>query len=325
MRLTLIITAVICTACTRLETTVVTPLPIEPPLGTAWTQELGARGRIDLVWVEGGEYQMGSTQTPAEVASQFGGEEAYYLDEHPRHAVRLDGFWAGRCEVTVAQFRSFVEASDYRTTAERQGWAFVFDGQAWQRKNGASWKSPGFRQADDHPVVCVSWHDARAYCDWLSARTGYLYTLPTEAEWEYAARAGTTDVFAWGGAPAGGEGRANACDATAAKAFPGRSAFEWDDGYAHTAPVGSFGPNAFGLFDMTGNVWEWTADWYGEDAYANHEAVNPAGPAEGEHRVLRGGGWPNDAGGCRVADRNAWPAPGDCYAAYGFRVVMRPE
>jgi formylglycine-generating enzyme required for sulfatase activity len=286
---------------------------------------LGGGLTLDLIAIPAGSFTMGSSQSPEDVARLFGGRPESYLDEHPVHAVELDPFWIGRTEVTVDQFTRFVEATGHVTTAEREGGSFVFNGRAWEKTPGVNWRNPGFSQSGDHPVVCVAWHDAVAFCEWLSAVTGRRFALPTEAQWEYACRAGSTSAYPWGDDPAAGAGRANAADRAALQAFPDRKAFAWDDGYVHTAPVASFQPNAFGLYDMIGNVWEWTADWYAEDAYATASPRNPAGPATGEHRVLRGGCWLNDPGGSRIADRNAWPAPSDPYGGYGFRVVVRIE
>jgi formylglycine-generating enzyme required for sulfatase activity len=128
---------------------------------------------------------------------------------------------------------------------------------------GLNWRKPGFDQQSTHPVTCVSWDDATAFCQWLSREDGRTYRLPTEAEWEYACRAGTDTLFFWGDDPDAGEGYLNAADETGTP--DGRSwthKFNFKDGYAATSPVGRFKPNAFGLHDMLGNVWEWCSDWY---------------------------------------------------------------
>jgi formylglycine-generating enzyme required for sulfatase activity len=206
-------------------------------------------------------------------------------------------FWMGKHEVTVGQFRKFADATGYKTDAEKgtglKG-AFVLADGKGTRAEDASWKKPYFKQTDEHPVVCVSWNDARAFADWLNATdksrpAGSTYRLPTEAEWEYACRAGTTSWYQWGDDPGKGKGWCNAADATAKKTFPEWTVFNWDDGFLYTAPVGSFKANAFGLHDMHGNVWEWCQDWHGD--YKEGDQMDPSGPASGERRVLRGGSW----------------------------------
>lgn len=304
------------------------PRPATPPRARGQqilrteTLELGNDVALEIVRVPGGTFRMGGTQSPEDVAGLFGGQADSYLDEQPVHRVELSSFWMGRTEVTLQQFAAFVLETGYETRAEADGWGYVFKGSAWEGAQGIDWIRPGFEQEGDHPVVCIAWEDTIAFCAWLSARTGRRCRLPSEAQWEYAARGGAMTAFPWGDVPAAGVGHANAADQTALKQFPGRKAFPWDDGFVYTAPVGSFRPNAFGLFDMTGNVWEWCADVYAPDAYANSKLLNPTGPLAGDKRVLRGGCWLNDPGGCRIADRNGWPAPTDAYGGYGFRIVV---
>jgi formylglycine-generating enzyme required for sulfatase activity len=218
-------------------------------------------------------------------------------DEKPPHRVALRAFFIDTTEVTNAQFEAFVKATAYVTTAEKKPdlqalmaqqppgtppppaellvpGALVFDGQ-WKWTPGASWKHPEGPRSDlkdrgSHPVVQVSWDDAAAYAKWAGKR------LPTEAEWEYAARGGLENAFfTWGDRPATPK------DANFWQGhFPDKNTL--DDGYAATAPVGSFAPNGYGLRDMAGNVWEWTADWYDRSWYAQQEKLgvtnNPRGP-----------------------------------------------
>jgi len=190
-------------------------------------------------------------------------------DEKPVHEVCVDDFYMGKYEVTNAQYRKFKSGHDSKS----------YEGYSL---NG-----------DNQPVVEVSWNDAKEYADWLSSKTGQRYRLPTEAEWEYAARAGSSSRNYWGSSKEDACRYANVHDRTSKSAF---SSFTWenhncDDGYKVTAPVGSFQPNSFGLYDMMGNAWEWTNDWYGKDYYSGSPRNNPAGPSSGADRVLRGGSW----------------------------------
>ena len=163
------------------------------------------------------------------------------------------------------------------------------------------------------------------FCNWLSRKEGKTYRLPMEAEWEYACRAGTTTRYFHGNKLEGLENVANLADAAFETQFPElQGAIKANDGYAYTAPVGSFLPNAFGLYDMHGNVWEWCADWYGAEYYAKSPRNNPAGPATGEERVYRGGGWFNCTRGFRSASRSGG-LPENRHLTLGFRVCVAAE
>lgn len=241
--------------------------------------------------------------------------------ESPVHAVELDAFWIGRFEVTVAQFRQFVKETSYRTEAERKGESEgVSSSGGWSKVSGLSWRKPGFPQGDSHPVVHVSWNDGKAFCDWLSRKEGKDIRLPTEAEWEYACRAGTQTAYQWGDDPNGGTGWLNGADQTAKRKYPSWPCFNFDDGFLYTASVGSFKANAFGLHDMHGNVWEWCADWYGEDYYAESPRRNPQGPSSGVYRMSRGGSWDYYENLYRSAVRVRL-TPTSTYGGQGFRVV----
>ncbi len=214
-------------------------------------------------------------------------------DEKPAHLVTVSGFEIGKYEVTVGQFRAFVEDTGH-------------DMGRCHRPRGGTWRDPGFKQNDDHPVVCVSWEDAVAYGKWLSRKTGKKYRLPTEAEWEYAARGDamgqnrTQYHFGNGGAALGLYG------------WYGRNS----DG--KTDPVNGKRANKFGLHYMHGNVWEWVHDWYG--GYAEGHQVNPRGPKKGQNRVVRGGGWRNHARSLRSANRHGL-RPGFRNLYLGFRLA----
>jgi formylglycine-generating enzyme required for sulfatase activity len=271
----------------------------------------------------GGAFDMGST-----------GSEAYSADgEAPVHTVELTPFSIDTVTVSIARFGEFVDSTGFVTEAERFGWSFVFggflpddfpdtrgvaDAPWWRQVYGANWRHPDGPASDiaeiaDHPVTHVSWNDAQAYCRWNGTR------LPTEAEWEYAARGGqTASVFPWGDElEPEGEHRMNVFQGT----FPGENSL--DDGYAGTAPVDSYPPNGFGLYNATGNVWEWCADWFDPGYYAGSGRRDPVGPASGTHRVMRGGSYLCHASYCRryrVAARSA-NTPDSAAGNIGFRVA----
>jgi len=170
-------------------------------------------------------------------------------------------------------------------------------------------------------VVNVTWNDAVKFCEWLSRKEGKTYELPTEAEFEYACRAGTTTRFWTGEGAESLMGSANAADASAKKRFTDWETTEGDDGYVFTAPVGRFRPNPWGLYDMAGNVWEWCAD--GQREYGPEPVKDPRGPAEG-NRLLRGGSFFGNPKYCRSADRYQ-AAPETRNVNFGFRVALRPD
>ncbi len=259
------------------------------------------------------------------------GDNSGLDDEKPVHKVTISKpFYLGRREITVAQFRRFVEETGYTTDAEKgtgfQG-AFGWNRDAMEFKMNEkySWRNTGFPQSDTHPVVNVSWNDAMEFCKWLSRKEGKTCRLPTEAEWEYACRAGTTTSYGHGNDPEGSAKVGNVADAAFEAQFPElKGVIKTNDGYAYTSPVGSFLPNPFGLCDMHGNVWEWCADWYDVEYYAKSPTNDPGGPATGEERVYRGGGWFNCARGCRSAGRSG-SVPENRNLTLGFRVSMAAE
>ena len=288
---------------------------------TALDLQLGKDGKVSmrLMLIPAGAFLMGS---PAD-------EPNRPTSEKPAHAVVLRRpFFMGRTEVTYSQFAAFVADSRYQTTADREGWAWAVSGRSFANVRGASWREPGYPLTGDHPVTEVSLDDAVAFCDWLSASSGLRVRLPTEAEWEYACRAGSPAAYAWGGDPNGGAGWCNAADRSAAgKVVIDGPAFDWDDGQVFTAPAGTYKPNAFSLFDVHGNVWEWCADWYDEGCYRQSagggaKAIeDPYGPAFGPQRVARGGGWRSGPDDCRSARR--LPVEQDLRRFdIGFRVMV---
>jgi formylglycine-generating enzyme required for sulfatase activity len=238
------------------------------------------------------------------------GEPNRFPDEVQHEVTISKPFYMGATHVTVDQFAVFVKDSGYKTDAEKEGRSVGFgikDGKRdlTMQMDGASWRNPSFVQKGNHPVVQISWNDANAFCDWLSRKSAKTVVLPTEAQWEYACRAGTKSACPWGDDPDAGKGWANCADQSLKKKMPNESSdfksFSWDDGYVFTSPVGSFKANAFGLYDMIGNAWEWCADRHGD--YEEGAAMDPTGPDTGTSRVLRGGGWESFPCFCRVACR----------------------
>ncbi len=299
-----------------------------PPADVGSANSLGMR----LAKIAAGEFWMGNHESADNLACAFPEYEpdriAALVDELPLHKVRITRpFCLGVHAVTIGQFRAFVAESGYRTEAERDGaggWGYnpaiaYFEG----RQPHYSWRNPGFPQDDRHPVVNVTWNDAVAMCQWLSQREGRRYRLPSEAEWEYACRAGTTTRYHSGDAPEDLVRVANLFDAACRPLFPqwGKFAVAGDDRHAFTAPVGSYQPNAWGLCDMHGNVWEWCADWYAHDYYRESPADDPAGPESGELRIRRGGSWHTWPLYMRSSYRN-WNAPDTRYVLLGFRLAL---
>jgi len=278
---------------------------------------------MKLTLIPAGEFMMGNGESAEATAAFFKktyGENLpnadFFKDEHPQHRVRITKpFYLGTHHVTRGQFRQFVADAGYKTDAEKQedlgarGWNP--DQKAFRFNEKYSWRSAGFEQTDEHPVVNVSWNDAVEFCKWLSKKESKTYRLPTEAEWEYACRAGTTTRYYSGDDPETLATVGNVADATAKAKFP-----DWkytnraSDGYVFTAPVGKFKPNAFGLYDMHGNAWQWCADWYGAEYYAKSPADDPTGPDFGSIRVLRGGSWSD------------WPSDSRSAKRFGVRPVI---
>lgn len=320
-------------------------------LDTVWSVN-AAVSKKGMVWIKGGEFLMGSSD----------GEGS--PDEYPQHKVKLSDFWMDETEVTNAQFRDFVKATGYVTTAERAiDWeemkkqlppgtpkphdsllaasSLVFScsqhivslhdpSQWWSWVKGASWQQPqgpgsSIDGMDNHPVVHVSWDDANAYAKWAGKR------LPTEAEWEYAARGGNIkQSFPWGNEDVEkGQPKANTWQGN----FPNSNS-GWD-GFKALAPVKSFPSNNYGLYDMAGNVWEWCSDWYDNDYYnqvKDSNTINPGGPMQSNDpvepglpkRILRGGSFMCNASYCkgyRVSSRMK-SSPDTGLEHTGFRCAL---
>ena len=226
---------------------------------------------LDLVWVEGGTFVMGNNQAR--------GVKYSYQSSRPEHSVTVDGFFIARCEVTQALWRAVMGGNPSK-----------------------------FNSNPDLPVDCVSWDEAQQFAIMLNQLTGHRFRLPTEAEWEYAARGGRRAKDT----PFAGSDR-NGLD---------RCAWYCVNSQGSTHPVGSLQPNELGLYDMGGNVAEWCLDWAGE--YPDTPQDNPRGPRQGEHRILRGGHYNSTSSACSVFDRG-WYIPSGKYEYYGFRLIMEPD
>jgi formylglycine-generating enzyme required for sulfatase activity len=298
------------------------------------TNGIGMKMRL----IPPGRFEMGSAETPDELRRAFPADtgatnnpESQPLGERPVHSVMISRpFYLGEYEVTKGQFKRFVQDAGYRTDAEKdgkggQGYDANKNLVTWDWHPNFTWRNWGVEQADDEPVVDVSYNDATAFCVWLSNKEGKSYRLPTEAEWEYGCRAGTPGRYYNGDDPEQLTKIGNVSDATLMAKLPGGPWRNWSvtssDGYAFLSPVGKFLPNNFGLYDMLGNAWEWCADWYDEDYYMRSPALDPAGPPSGQNRVRRGGAWTNGGARCRAATRQSMP-PDIRRCNGGFRVAL---
>lgn len=316
-----------------------------------------------FIRVSAGEFFMGMAnqrKMQAKHKNSAYQREIHDYIETPSFRVRLTrDFEMAATEVTKGQFQKFVDATGYQTDAEQKGKAFVLQPEGkpglerFVTEQGKSWRDPGFEQTDDHPVTCISWNDAVAFCDWLGKKESADYHLPTEAEWEFACRAGTTTPYASGDDPEEVYSIANVADAALSAKFPDDVERQRipdlkseanDDGHVFTAPVGTFKANAWGLHDMHGNLWEWCSDKYSDRIYKDMEALgrergsrshpepieNPAGPEttpqhqHGDWRSLRGGSWFVAPLQCRSSVR-AFAEASDAYCYIGFRVVREVQ
>ena len=285
------------------------PLPPDPAADAAHSDTVpGSRFRDcadcpELVVVPAGSFIMGSPSW----------EEGHQDDESPMHRVVIDQpFAVGIHEVTRGEFTRFVWATDHATEASCRQWK----GATWHDHEGRNWLDPGYQQGGDHPVTCVNWDDAQAYVVWLSRHTGKGYRLLSESEWEYVARGGTSTARYWGESESEQCRNANGADQQSALSW----ATSCDDGFARTAPVGSFTKNPFGLYDAVGNVWEWTQDCWNRN-YVQAPRDGSAWETEGcGRRVARGGSWNNRPRELRSAIRSGSES-GYRSNLLGFRVA----
>ena len=264
----------------------------------------------EMVVVPAGKFRMGSP------SHETGRRDA----EDPVHDVAIwEPFAVGIHEVTREEYGHFVKETG-RSTAKK---CRTYKNGKWKERSGRSWKKPGFKQGGNYPVVCVSWDEAKAYVEWLSRKTGEAYRLLNEAEWEYAARAGTRTARHWGSGETGQCRYANGADRKLKRRY---SKWKWavasrDDKHVHTSPAGTYQPNGFGLHDMSGNVWEWVEDcWHGsyEGAPTDGSAWTSGGNCS--RRVLRGGSWRDVPGDLRSASRGR-VAAGNRGVDGGFRIA----
>lgn len=265
---------------------------------------------LEFVKVDGGCYQMGQVEAETHELERMRlvfDSEITFGDEKPRHEVCVDDFNIGRHEVTVAAFRAFVLATGYQTDAEKNGgcWEYPIPRYRWQVNAELNWQNPGFKQKDNEPVVCVSWNDSKAFADWLTVNgSGRKFRLASEAEWEFAAR-----------------DRGNDRKFAAASDELNEVGWYAKNSPRRTSPIGTKKAGALGIYDMSGNVWEWVGDAYSREYYGQSGGKNPTGPNAGPFRVVRGGGWNSHLWNCRAAKRDrALPSHRDINQ--GFRLVF---
>ncbi|WP_373651433.1 formylglycine-generating enzyme family protein [Schlesneria sp. DSM 10557] len=288
---------------------------------------------MKLVEIPAGEFEMGAEADIEETLRKFPDcDRTWMMAELPRHKVKITKpFYMGQYEVTLNQFLKFYHDSKYKIDAEIDGnpsWGFDKEGNLIESLRFRPWDPIAWKIELNHPVIYVTWDDAVAFCDWLTAKEGHLYRLPTEAEWEYACRAGTSSQYSFGDNPEELVKHANSADNSRLKFFyPGttdadvRSRFvSGDDKFVWTAPIGRFQPNNFGLYDMHGNGWEWCSDYFEQNYYEDSPTEDPLGPVEGETHVLRGGGFYDGPFHLRCARRHSELPSGRDYGS-SFRVV----
>jgi formylglycine-generating enzyme len=270
-----------------------------------------------VVNIPSGCFQMGSPET----------EEGHGTDEN-LHRVCIKGFKLAKNEITMEEFRKFINATHFSTDAERNTvesgcWSYQNESEKhWNWWQWANWKVPvqGVALTLRTPITCVSLYDVLAYIQWLNKETGQEYRLPTEAEWEYAARAGTTTARYWGNNPDISCGYANVADNTQLGSAKWPQMHNCEDGYFFTATISSLRANKFGLHDMLGNVWEWTCSKYEEKYTGAEEVCTDIKPGSDVLISIRGGGWNADAPRVRAAYRN-WGVAWSRQANQGFRLV----
>jgi len=300
------------------------PLSVKQSFGPEMVNAIGLR----MVLIPAGSFRMGSSSSEIRrIRAEWNVPENLVAPEAQDHAVEISKpFLIGKYDVTVGQFKQFISETGYMTVAETQGWGWGYDNSKkhWVKKSGVSWRNPGFPVYDDYPVTMVSHNDAEAFCNWLNSRDGRRYTLPTEAQWEYAARGGKNEErFPWGNNYPDGK-KLNLADRNCVAPWSDRSI---NDGYGYISPVGAYDPNGFKLYDMVGNVWQFCSSYFDSKEYKKMTgavSVDPTGPKTAKTKVVRGGSWASDA--CET--RNAFRFGVDpklCADVNGFRVVAVPD
>ncbi len=277
-----------------------------------------------MLRIKAGRFAMGCSQSLEELNKLGGNQLKLYENETPVHSVTISQpYLISATPVTRGQFAKFVEQSDYVTDAGRGGFVAGLSERNMRRVKGLTWDAPGFEQSDEHPVVCVTYNDANAFCQWLGKVENTVYHLPTEAQWEYAARGGTREMFWWGDQIDKDKPQANLSDHALylwkKDNFTRRQRdVKWDDSFAFTSPVASFSANPWGMHDMLGNVSEWCRDWFAP--YSATHITDPQGPAQGKDRVVRGGSWYDAPNTSRVSHRGGQRG-NRAFTNIGFRIV----
>jgi formylglycine-generating enzyme required for sulfatase activity len=270
----------------------------------------------EMVAIRAGSFTMGST---AAVTKREGIPDKRAARERPRHRVEFARpFAIGKYEVTRGEYAAFVAAADHAGAGCK-----YWTGDKFEIDKARSWRNPGYKQTDGHPATCISWDDAKAYVAWLSDKTGKRYRLPSEAEWEYVARAGADYARWWGDDASDACNFANVYDMAGGRArpFTAMTAHDCNDGHAATSPVGSYSANHFGVHDTAGNVWEWVEDcWHKTYAGAPSDGGAWTGSGRCGQRVLRGGSWISIARFVRSANRSKIDTELRIYRN-GFRVA----
>ncbi|MEZ0600821.1 formylglycine-generating enzyme family protein [Paraburkholderia sp. IW21] len=268
----------------------------------------------EMVVIPAGEYMMGARK------EDFEGERNYtfrYADETPLHPVSIKSFGIAKFDVTRKQFSVFAK----ETAFDGRGCS-VYNGKWWWPSSRADWKNPGFTQSDDDPVVCVSWADAQKFIAWLNSKApaGKIgkYRLPTEAEWEYAARAGTVARTYWGGARSEQCKYANTRDISARDLDPEAPYVNCEDGYVETSPVGSFRPNSWGLYDMLGNAYQWVSDCFKFTYSTDPEDLHFPDCSK---KTARGASWATIPTGVRSSVRHVYKTEARD-STVGFRIAV---
>ncbi|MBF0101297.1 MAG: SUMF1/EgtB/PvdO family nonheme iron enzyme [Desulfobacterales bacterium] len=274
---------------------------VEQAISLDPVDQIQNRLAMAFIRISPGNFKMGSEET----------EPNRGTDENIHEVMLTRAFYIQQTEVTLGQWKEFVKATAYRSEAEVQDGAMSWVGYKWEQDRLTNWSKPGFAQQDNHPVTCVSWNDAQRFIEWLCKSDNRKYRLPSEAEWEYACRAGTQTLFSFGN-----------CISRDMVNFNANSKWEKcsvGDVSTGTVPADSLKPNAWNLFNMHGNVWEWCFDGYA--TYSNHSVTDPKGSPTMIEKVCRGGSWNDYAQQCRSAKRKIYRSS-ERYSHLGFRVAI---